>query len=611
MVEDPQLTFGFDDVEDVATGVVFLSVALVVGLLVGQASEDWARASRREQARFLGTLSSTLHTREVPDRVLHEFAEVLLEPFALSKVEVEATLDGTELRAVSRTDGETSSGPRTTVPLLAEASIGRLVAERPPGGRPFSRDDQLLLEAAARQATAALDRARLDARARIAQLDAETNQLRAAMFSSVTHDLRTPLASIKAGVTSLLDAAVHHDPEQERELLTTILEETDRLNRLVGNLLDLARIRAGALTPTRQPAAMDEIVEVVLARMRPRLARHTVAADLPSDLPDVSVDPVQLDQVLTNLLENAGRHAPEERDRVGVQWIEMPSRSGSRIRDRGSRWTNANVSSRRSIVDRRAPRRRAAVWGSRSRRRSWWRTVVGSGSRAARTAAAWWRSRSRARRWPREPGVGRRRRATDPPCPQDQPRSARVRGADRGHRRGSGDRRGRERPELMLLDLGLPDLDGTEVIRRVRGFTELPIIVLSVRDAQQDKVAALDAGADDYVTKPFAMEELLARARAAMRRAQPGEPPAPTMRFGALEMDLGRRLVILGGETLRLTPTEYQLLEAFATHPGKLLTHQWLLRKVWGQGYGTETTYLRTYVRASGRSSVTTRRPRS
>ena len=153
-------------------------------------------------------------------------------------------------------------------------------------------------------------------------------------------------------------------------------------------------------------------------------------------------------------------------------------------------------------------------------------------------------------------------------------------------------------PELMLLDLGLPDLDGTEVIRRVRGFTEIPIIVLSVRDGQHDKVAALDAGADDYVTKPFAMEELLARARAAMRRAQPGEPVAPTMRFAGLEVDLARRLVTLDDEPLRLTPTEYQLLEAFVTNPGKLLTHQWLLRRVWGQGYGTETTYLRTYVRA-------------
>jgi two-component system sensor histidine kinase KdpD len=324
VVEDPQLTFRFDDIEDVATGVVFLTVALVVGLLVGQASEDRARASRRErEARFLGTLSSTLHTGEVPDRVLDEFAEVLLEPFALSRVEIEASLDGTDLRAVARSGGGASGGPRTAVPLLAgDASIGTLVAERPVGGRPFSRDDQVLLEAAARQATAALDRARLDARARIAQLDAETNQLRAAMFSSVTHDLRTPLASIKAGVTSLLDDAVHHDPRQERELLTTILEETDRLNRLVGNLLDLARIRAGALTPTRQPASMDEIVEVVLARMRPRLAGHTVLADLPADLPDVSVDPVQLDQVLTNLLENAGRHAPQGTEiRVSLQWV--------------------------------------------------------------------------------------------------------------------------------------------------------------------------------------------------------------------------------------------------------------------------------------------------
>ncbi|MBA3362998.1 MAG: DUF4118 domain-containing protein, partial [Actinobacteria bacterium] len=160
VVEDPQLTFRFDDVEDVATGVVFLSVALVVGLLVGQASEDRARASRRErEARFLGTLSSTLHTREVPDRVLDQFAEVLMEPFGLSRVEVEATLDGTDLRALATTNGEVVvGGPRTSVRLLAgDASIGTLVAERPPGGRPFSRDDQLLLETAARQATAALD----------------------------------------------------------------------------------------------------------------------------------------------------------------------------------------------------------------------------------------------------------------------------------------------------------------------------------------------------------------------------------------------------------------------------------------------------------------------
>jgi len=153
-------------------------------------------------------------------------------------------------------------------------------------------------------------------------------------------------------------------------------------------------------------------------------------------------------------------------------------------------------------------------------------------------------------------------------------------------------------PDLVLLDLGLPDMDGTEVIRRIRAFSDVPVIILSVRESQTDKVAALDAGADDYVTKPFGMEELLARARATIRRVQPEEPAAPVLRFGELEVDLAKRLVTQSGEAVHLTPTEYALIEAMATNPGKLLTHQWLLRRVWGQGYGTETTYLRTYVRA-------------
>jgi len=152
-------------------------------------------------------------------------------------------------------------------------------------------------------------------------------------------------------------------------------------------------------------------------------------------------------------------------------------------------------------------------------------------------------------------------------------------------------------PNLVVLDLGLPDLDGTEVIRRLRSWTDVPVIVLSVREGRSDKIEALDAGADDYVTKPFDVEELLARMRAALRRTDADLTSEPEVRFGELQVDLGRRLVRLGDDLVHLTPNEYGLLEAMVTNPGKLLTHQWLLRKVWGRGYGNESHYLHVYVR--------------
>lgn len=154
-----------------------------------------------------------------------------------------------------------------------------------------------------------------------------------------------------------------------------------------------------------------------------------------------------------------------------------------------------------------------------------------------------------------------------------------------------------EQPALIVLDLGLPDMDGAEVIRRLRTWSEVPVIVLSVRDAQDEKVGALDAGADDYVTKPFDVEELLARLRATLRRSNGGSEAPPVLDFDGLEIDLIKHLVRRAGVNLHLTPTEYALLEAMATNPGKLLTHHWLLRKVWGRGYGTESHYLHVYVR--------------
>lgn len=312
LLSDPERRFVIDEPRDLIAAVVFLAVAVVVGLVVGNAADERDRASRRErEARLLGVLSRKMLSGELPDRVLDEFVQVLLEPFGLASCRVDVTLDGTDVHARAVREGERPGGPTEIVPLVVgSVPLGSLIAERPIGRRPMTREERALLEAATRQASVALDRARLDARARLAQLDAETSQLRAAMFSSVTHDLRTPLASIKAGVTSLLDEGAHHDAEQQQDLLLTVLEETDRLNRLVGNILDLAKIRAGALIPRRTRAAIDEIAEAVVGRVRQRGREVAFELRFAPTLPEAEVDPVQIDQVFSNLLENALRHSP-------------------------------------------------------------------------------------------------------------------------------------------------------------------------------------------------------------------------------------------------------------------------------------------------------------
>ncbi len=151
------------------------------------------------------------------------------------------------------------------------------------------------------------------------------------------------------------------------------------------------------------------------------------------------------------------------------------------------------------------------------------------------------------------------------------------------------------RPDVVLLDLGLPDLDGVEVLKRLREWSCVPVVVLSVRDREDDKVAALDAGADDYVTKPFASGELLARLRVAQRRAKPG-PEESVFRSGDLDVDLARRIVLRSGKEVKLTATEYALLALLVRHAGRVLTHRQLLTEVWGPNATAQTHYLRVYV---------------
>ena len=153
------------------------------------------------------------------------------------------------------------------------------------------------------------------------------------------------------------------------------------------------------------------------------------------------------------------------------------------------------------------------------------------------------------------------------------------------------------RPEVILLDLGLPKIDGLEVCRQVREWSLAPIIVLTVRDSEEDKVKALDLGADDYLTKPFGTDELLARIRVALRHAaRPASPEAPLLRFGDLAIDLARRRVTLDDQEIHLTPREYDLLRALASQAGKVLTHRMLLRAVWGGAYEQDVATLRVFI---------------
>jgi two-component system, OmpR family, KDP operon response regulator KdpE len=151
-----------------------------------------------------------------------------------------------------------------------------------------------------------------------------------------------------------------------------------------------------------------------------------------------------------------------------------------------------------------------------------------------------------------------------------------------------------QRVDVIVLDLGLPGIDGVEVTKRIRSFSPVPIVVLSVRESQEDKVSALDAGADDYLTKPFGMDELLARIRATLRRVPVSGTGRERVTVGEIEVDLVKRSVKRLGDRVHLTPTEFELIEAFVTHPGKLLTHRWLLDRIGAAG--SESQYLRVYV---------------
>jgi two-component system, OmpR family, sensor histidine kinase KdpD len=301
---EPRHTFAVHQASDLVALFAFLLTALIVGSLLSRALQERARAERRAmEAQLLAQTTAELSSGEPFDTILADLAATLVRRFDLDRCEI-ATPNGTGV-ATSET-GRPGAERSITIPLTTPSGeFGTLTLAR--RGHPFSMGDVDLLRTLAAQTALAIERAALDAEVHAAKLDAESSQLRAALFSSVTHDLRTPLSSIKASVSGLLGEGAHYDEEQLDEMLRTVLEETDHLNRIVTNLLDLARMRSGSLVPSKQAIPIEELIEAVLRRLRRALENVPVRTTIRPDLPPIDADPIEIQQVLSNVIENAIR----------------------------------------------------------------------------------------------------------------------------------------------------------------------------------------------------------------------------------------------------------------------------------------------------------------
>ena len=585
----PIHTFTIAEGENLLAFVVFLVVGAVVSWLVSVASRRTADAAHaRAEAETLAALGGTLVTTEDP---LPQLVAQLHAAFTADAVAVLREMpDGTwEIEAVA---GEpVPSRPEDgdfSVPIGPSEALVVV-------GQAISDEDLEVLRSFAAQVQVAVERRRLHADVEAAAGLAEANELRTALLAAVSHDLRTPLASIKASVTSLLQRDVDWTPEATREFLETIDEESDRLNALVGNLLDMSRLQTGAMQLVMRDVGLEEVVPRALDGLPDRPV--PVVLDLPETLPRVHADAGLLERAVANIVDNARVwSAPDQTVRVEAGVVHEPRRlAGHRPRSRHPARRPRTGSSSRSS-DSVTPANGTGVGLGLAVARGFVDAMGGElvvddtpGGGVTMVLSL--------------PAVDAVSRVL---VVDDEPQIRRALGINlraRGYEvdlAETGEEAlelaARRHPDVVVLDLGLPGIGGVEVIHGLRGWSQVPVIVLSVRDAEADKVAALDAGADDYVTKPFGMDELLARMRASLRRAAPTDEEAVVV-TADFSIDLAaKRVKGADGEEVRLTPTEWHIVEVLVRHGGKLVPQKQLLQDVWGPAYETETNYLRVFM---------------
>ena len=492
--------------------------------------------------------------------------------------------------------------PIRLVPLrVGTKPIGLLAA----AGRPIEAGT---LDTLAGVVAIAIERADFLEERKSAALTRQSEELKTALLASLGHDLRTPLTAIRVAASNLTTGAL--DEDERRQQSDVILAEVERLTRLFQNILDMARIDAGAVSADTRWTHPSEIIAAARQQVEYTLRGHHVNLDVDPDVP-VQIDPRLTATALAHLLENAAQYSPAgisyryhraSRAR-GALVTCARSRPGHR---RGGpaapvravlsrqRCDGACVGHRHGARDRERPARGRAgtrLGGESSRRR-----------RRVHAAGAHGDARSR-----RPRGFAR---MTSPPrilLVDDEVSIQRAVGPllrSRGYQveiAGSGSEALRlvhdRPPDLIVLDLGLPDIEGTEVCRRVRAQSAVPIIILSARGNEADKVQALDLGADDYVTKPFGPEELLARIRVALRRVtSDDDEDTGIFKAGNLVIDYDRHRVQRDDLEIRLTPKEFELLSLLARNHDRVLTHRAILKSIWGPNAVEQPEHLWTLI---------------
>ena len=440
----------------------------------------------------------------------------------------------------------------------------------------------------------------------------ELERMRAEFLGMVSHELRAPLTSIKGSAATVLRASRIFGPAEVAQFFRIIDEQADRMDNLIGDLLDAGRIETGTLSVAPEPSDVAALVDQARGTFVSGGGRHTVRIDLPPGLPRVMADRQRLVQVLNNLLANAARHSPESAPiRIAAEHEGLhvavsvsdegrgiaPDHLGQLFRkyttagDReGGLGSGLGLAICKGLVEAHGGRIRAESGG------------VGLGARFTFTIPV--AAESGAGPAPDRPGApGHAPDAVPILVVDDDPetlRHLRDTLAEAGYAPlVTGDPRElpriirAEKPQLVLLDLMLPGTDGVELMQTVPELADLPVIFISGYGRDETIARALEAGADDYVVKPFSPTELTARIRAALRRRS---NPAPFV-LGALAIDYDRRRVSVAGRPVTLTATEYELLRVLAQAAGRVLTHEALLRQVWAGRNTGDPKRVRAYVK--------------